>query len=134
MDKNSEKQKVGYVDGFVLVVPQEKTDAYKKMAKEGAKMWMKYGALGYKECMGDDLNLQQMGNQKTRSFIEMAKAKEGDTVWFSYIEYKSKAHRDAVNKKVMADMDKQAEKYKDMEMPFEMKKMAVGGFKVSVGF
>lgn len=133
MDKNSKKEKVGYVDGFVLVVPGDKTEAYKKMAKMGGNMWMKYGALGYKECMGDDLS-PQMGDQKIRSFVEMAKAKEGDTVWFSYIEYKSKSHRDAVNKKVMAEMDKQAEKYKDMEMPFDMKKMATGGFKVSVGF
>lgn len=134
MDKNIKKEKIGYVDGFVLVVPADKVEAYKKMAREGGKMWMKFGALGYRECMGDDLNPQEMGNQKTRSFIEMAKAKEGDTVWFSYIEYKSKAHRDAVNKKVMAEMGKQAEKYKDMEMPFEMKKMATGGFKVVVGF
>lgn len=106
MDKNLKKEKVGYVDGFVLVVPADKVDAYKKMAKSGGNMWMKHGALGYKECMGDDLNIQQMGNQKTRSFIETAKAKEGDTVWFSYIEYKSKSHRDAVNKKVMVEMEK----------------------------
>jgi len=121
--------KVGYVDGFVLVIPKKNVEAYRKMAKDGMKSWMKYGALSYKECIIDDAKPKHI----TFFFPKMAKAKPGETVWFSYIEYKSKKHRDQVNKKVMAEMDKDAEKYKDFEMPFDMKRMAFGGFKVEVG-
>lgn len=128
MAKNQSK----YVDGFVLVVPKSKTAAYRKMALEGKKMWKKFGALDYKECMGDDLTPPSMGEMKALSFNTLANAKEDEVVWFSYITFKSKAHRDQVNKKVMAEMDKMAEKYKDMEMPFDMKRMAYGGFKVVV--
>jgi|SRR3989344_1300085 len=124
--------KGNYVDGFVLVVPKNKTAVYRKMAKEGARMWKKYGALDYKECMGDDLNIKPMGGMSPLLFPKMTKAKKGEVVWFSYIVYKSRAHRDAVNKKVMADMSKYAEKHKDMSMPFDMKRMAYGGFKVIV--
>lgn len=122
------KQKQNYVDGFVFLVPKSKVPAYKKMAEEGAKMWKKYGALDYKECMIDDPKPPMI----TFTFPKMIKAKPNETIWFSYITYKSRAHRDQVNKKVMADMDKKAEEYKDMQMPFDMKKMAVGGFKVVV--
>jgi len=124
-------EKTNYVDGFVLVVPKDKVAEYKKMARGGAKIWKKYGALDYKECMGDDLN-PNMGEASSLTFIELAKVKNNETVWFSYITYKSKKHRDQVNKKVMAEMDKQAEKYKDIKMPFDIKRMAVGGFKVVV--
>ncbi len=120
-----------YVDGFVLVVPKDKVAEYRKMAKLGAKMWMKYGALDYKECMGDDLS-PNMGGMPVLTFTKMTKAKDDETVWFSYITFKSRAHRDQVNKKVMAEMDKDAKKQKDMSMPFDMKKMAYGGFKVEV--
>ncbi len=126
------KSKVGYVDGFVLVVPKAKREAYKKMAKEGAKMWMKAGALDYKECVGDDLE-PEMGDAKVMTFAKLAKPKEGEEVWFSFVSYKSRAHRDQVNKKLMAEMAMNAEKHKDMEMPFDMKRMAYGGFKVIVG-
>ena len=119
-----------YVDGFVLVVPKNKLSVYRKMAKDGKKMWLKYGALDYKECMGDDLKTKSMGGMKPRSFVEMAKAKKNETVWFSFIVYKSKKHRDQVNAKVMKQMEKEAEKYGDMKMPFDMKRMAYGGFKV----
>jgi uncharacterized protein YbaA (DUF1428 family) len=128
MPKKQEK----YVDGFVLVVPKNKVAVYRKMAEEGARMWKKFGALDYKECIGDDLNPKSMGGPKHLAFTGMAKAKSNETVWFSFITFKSRAHRDAVNKKVMAEMDAQAEKYKDMEMPFDMKRMAYGGFKVIV--
>lgn len=117
-----------YVDGFVLVIPKKNIAAYRKMAMEGAKMWMKYGALQYFECMGDDLNPYGKG-PKGLTFPELTKLKKNETVWFSFIVYKSKKHRDQVNKKVMAQMDKDAEKYKDMPMPFDMKRMAYGGFK-----
>lgn len=125
------KNKTKYVDGFVLVVPKDKVNAYRKMAEGGNKIWMKHGALDYKECMCDDLD-PNMGKMPTLTFPKMVKIKENETVWFSYITYKSRAHRDQVNKKVMAEMHKEAEKYKDMEMPFDMKRMAYGGFKVMV--
>ena len=126
------KIKVGYVDGFVLSVPKNKRDQYKKMAKEGAKMWLKAGALDYKECVADDME-PNMGEMKALTFIKLAKPKDGEEVWFSFISYKSRAHRDQVNKKVMAGMDKHAEQHKDMKMPFDVKRMAYGGFKVIVG-
>lgn len=123
-----------YVDGFVLVVPKKNVKAYQKMAKDGANMWMKAGALGYFECMGDDLkpNTGAPEGMRALTFPEMTKLKKGETVWFSFITYKDRKHRDKVNKKVMADMEKQAAKYKDMVMPFDMKRMAYGGFKVMV--
>lgn len=120
--------KTNYVDGFVLVVPKNKVAAYSKMAREACKIWKKYGALDYKECMLDDAKPKFI----TFFFPIMAKAKPNETVWFSYITYKSRSHRDQVNKKVMAEMHKQAEKHKDMSMPFDMKRMAYGGFKVIV--
>lgn len=121
-----------YVDGFVLVVPNDKTDEYKKMAEDGKATWMKFGALEYYECRGDDLVPQDMGGQKARAFPEMAGAKEGETVWFSFIVFKSKEHRDEVNAKVMEEMGKQMEGKQEMTMPFEMKRMAYGGFQVEV--
>ena len=106
------KNKQNYVDGFVLVIPKKNLDAYRKMAQQGAKMWMKHGALDYKECVGDDLS-PNMGGMKVLTFTKMTKARKDETVWFSYITYKSRAHRDQVNKKVMAQMDKDAKKHKD---------------------
>lgn len=123
--------KAKYVDGFVLVVPKNKIAAYRKMAQEGAKMWKKFGALDYKECIGDDVH-PKSGDVKALPFPRMTKAKKNETVWFSYITFKSRAHRDQVNKKVMAEMGKMAKKYKDMPMPFDMKRMAYGGFEVVV--
>lgn len=97
------------------------------MATEASKVWKKFGALNYKECVGQDLNPNTHGG-KMRGFKEMAKLKKGETVWFSYIEYKSKTHRDQVNKKVMAFFDKKYANAKDFSMPFDMKRMAYGGF------
>lgn len=121
-----------YVDGFVLVVPNDKAEAYKKMAEDGRDTWLKNGALEYYECRGDDLIPQEMGGEKAQAFPEMAGATLDETVWFSFIVFKSKAHRDEVNAKVMAEMNNQADKYKDMAMPFDMKRMAYGGFQVEV--
>jgi uncharacterized protein YbaA (DUF1428 family) len=113
-----------YVDGFVVVEPKNKVKAYKKIAAEGGKIWMKHGALDYKECIIDDPNPAWVH----LTFPKMAKLKPSETVWFSYITYKSKAHRDAVNKKVMKDpyMNPDDEAKKKMEMPFDMKRMAYG--------
>jgi uncharacterized protein YbaA (DUF1428 family) len=121
-----------YVDGFVLVVPKDKVEDYKEMAKGGRDSWMKHGALAYYECQGNDLVPQEMGDQKARVFTEMAGATEGDTVWFSFIIFKSKEHRDEVNARVMEEMNEQMKEYEDMKMPFDMKKMAYGGFQVEV--
>lgn len=124
------KNKTTYVDGFVLVVPKKNVAKYRKMAMDASKIWLKYGALSYKECMLDDKKPKWV----TFTFSMMAKAKPNETVWFSYIEYKSKAHRDQVNKKVMKLMEEQYGKPEDQmkEMPFDMKRMAYGGFNVMV--
>lgn len=116
---------MSYVDGFVLPVPRNKVNAYRKMAQIGYKTWMKHGALDYKECVGEDLNTKW-----GVSFRKLARAKSGDTVILATIVFKSRAHRDAVNKKVMKEMEKAGEM---PEMPFDMRKMAYGGFKTIVG-
>jgi uncharacterized protein YbaA (DUF1428 family) len=121
-----------YVDGFVLVVPKDKVEEYKKMAEGGRDSWMKHGALAYFECRGDDLKQNEMGEEKTRAFDELAGAKSDETVWFSFIIFKSKEHRDEVNAKVMAEMNEQMKEYEDMKMPMDMKRMAYGGFQVEV--
>jgi len=121
-----------YIDGFVLVVPKKKLAEYRKMAQLGKKMWLKHGALDYKECVGDDLKPKPMGDMKPRSFMEMAKAKPGETVLFSFIVYKSKKHRDAVNARVMKDPAMNDPQWKDKPMPFDMKRFAYGGFAVLV--
>ena len=121
-----------YVDGFVLVVPKDKIEEYKKMAEGGRDVWMKCGALEYYECRGDDLVPQEMGGEKARAFPEMTGAQDDETVWFSFIVFKSKVHRDEVNARMMEEMNKQMEGNEDMSTPFEMKRMAYGGFQVEV--
>lgn len=121
-----------YVDGFVLVVPKGKEDEYQKMAEMGRDSWMKHGALQYFECRGDDLKPQQMGPEKSRAFDEMAGATETENVWFSFIVFKSKEHRDEVNAKVMKEMEDSYDESVPFEMPNDMKKMAYGGFAVAV--
>ncbi len=121
-----------YVDGFVLVVPKGKEVEYEKMAKDGRDSWMKHGALQYFECRGDDLKQNEMGDEKSRAFAEMAGASDDENVWFSFIVFESKEHRDEVNKKVMEEMDATYADQPDFEMPTDMKKMAYGGFEVVV--
>ncbi len=120
-----------YVDGFVLVVPKGKEAEYQKMAEMGRDSWMKHGALQYFECRGDDLGQQEMGPVKSRAFTEMAGANADENIWFSFIIFKSKAHRDEVNKKVMAEMNAM-DVGDNFEMPSDMTKMAYGGFEVVV--
>lgn len=121
-----------YVDGFVLVVPKGKEADYQKMAEEGRDLWMKYGALQYFECRGDDLKQQEMGDEKSRAFKDMAGANDEENVWFSFIVFNSKEHRDEVNKKVMEEMNELYKDKTDFEMPTDMKKMAYGGFEAVV--
>src|SRR5262245_34734810 len=116
---------MSYVDGFVFVVPRKNLAAYRKMAALGARIWLKHGALQYIEAAGDDLKVMK----GLLSFPKLVRLKPGETVWFSFIRYRSKAHRDKVNAKVMKDSSMgQAPK----EMPFDTKRMAYGGFKALV--
>lgn len=118
-----------YVDGFVIAIPKKNKDAYLKMAKEGMAAWKKFGALDYKECMLDDAKPNEF---LTLTFPQLMQTKPSETVWFSFVTYKSKKHRDEVNAKVMEYFGK---KYsdEDMKMPFDMKRFTTAGFTVEVG-
>ena len=110
-----------YVDGFVVAVPEKNLAEYKKMARKAGKIWMEHGALSYIECVGDDVPVG-----KVTSFTKAVNLKRGETVVFSWITYKSKRDRDAVNKKVLADPRVQM----DMKnAPFDASRMIYGGFK-----
>jgi uncharacterized protein YbaA (DUF1428 family) len=115
-----------YVDGFVLPVPTKNIEAYRKMSKAAGKIWREHGAIEYVEAVGDDLDVK-FGV----SFKKMMKPKPGETVVFSFIVYKSRAHRDKVNAKVMADprMDKMMG---SGPPPFDFKRMLYGGFQAIV--
>lgn len=121
-----------YVDGFVLVIPKGKAEEYRIMAEQGRDSWMKHGALAYYECRGEDLKQQEMGPDQSRSFREMTGAEDGDDVWFSFIVFESRQHRDEVNKKVMEEMDEAYSEQSDFVPPFAMSQMAYGGFEVLV--
>jgi uncharacterized protein YbaA (DUF1428 family) len=121
-----------YVDGFVIVVPEKNLPAYRKMAEEAGKIWKKYGALEYIESVGEDLNPNVPAEMKGITFPQMTGAKSGETVIFSYILFNSRQHRDEVNAKVMKDPFMTAPQQKDQEMPFDIKRMAYGGFNVIV--
>ena len=113
-----------YVDGYVLPVPKKNLQAYRRTAQMAGKVWRKHGALDYKECVGDDLKTQW-----GTPFPRMMKLKPGEVVVFSYIVFKSRAHRDRVNAKVMKEMEKMCE---SKDMPFDVKRMVYGGFKTLV--
>ena len=121
-----------YVDGFVLVVPDNKVAEYTKMAEEGRNSWMKHGALSYFECKGDDLTTRDSGGGKPLEFTQLANSKPGENVWFSFIVFESKKHRDEVNKKVMDEMNEKYKDAKDFSMPFDMQRFTYGGFEVAV--
>ena len=117
---------MAYVDGYVLPVAKKHLETYRRMARLAGKVWRDHGALEYRECVGEDLKVK-MG----LPFPRLAKTKPGETVVFSWIVYKSRAHRDQVNKKVMAD-PRMAKMMDSKKMPFEVKRMAYGGFEVIV--
>ncbi|MBC7852958.1 MAG: DUF1428 domain-containing protein [Pirellulaceae bacterium] len=119
---------MSYVDGFVLAVPKKNLKAYTKMASAAGKIWIEHGALEYRECAGDDLDVK-MGV----SFSKMTKVKPGETVVFAWIVYKSRAHRDKVNAKVMKD-PRMGQMMEGKEMPFDMKRMSYGGFTTLVNY
>ena len=115
-----------YVDGFVFTVPKKNLAQYKKMAQLGAKVWMDHGAVSYRECVGDDLKVK-FG----LPFTQLTKSKPSEIVCFSWIEYKSRAHRDKVNAKVMKD-PRLTGSCDSKNMPFDCQRMVYGGFKVLV--
>lgn len=115
---------MSYVDGFLLPIPEKNVEEYRRLARTAAKVWIEHGALEYRECAGDDLQVP-MGVP----FSKLLKLKPGETVIFAWIVYKSRAHRDRVNAKVMKDP--RMAKMPD-PMPFNPKRMAYGGFKVII--
>jgi uncharacterized protein YbaA (DUF1428 family) len=115
-----------YVDGYVLPVPKKNLPAYRRMARKSGKIWREHGALEYRECAGDDLDVK-FGVPFTRQM----KAKPGETVVFAWIVFKSRADRDRVNAKVMKD-PRLAEMMDLKAMPFDCKRMVYGGFKILV--
>ena len=115
-----------YVDGFVVPVPKKSVQAYRRMAQKAGRIWREHGALGFVECVADDVKVG-----KVTSFPQSVKLKAGEPVVFSWITYKSRAHRDRVNKKVMADP--RLNEMMDLKgMPFDAKRMIYGGFVVLV--
>jgi uncharacterized protein YbaA (DUF1428 family) len=117
---------MAYVDGYVLPVPKKNLQAYRRMAQKAGKIWREHGALEFRECVGDDLNVK-MGVP----FPRMIKLKPGETVVFSWIRFKSRAHRDRANAKVMKD-PRIASMMDTKALPFDAKRMLYGGFKVLV--
>ncbi len=115
-----------YVDGFVVPVPKRNLDAYRRMARKAGKVWREHGALEYRECIADDLNVNGMV-----PFTRGVKAKPGETVVLAWIVFKSRAHRDRVNAKVMKD-PRLANMMDPKSMPFDQTRMVYGGFKILV--
>jgi uncharacterized protein YbaA (DUF1428 family) len=114
-----------YVDGYVLTVPKKKVEQCRRIAKLAGKVWRDHGALEYHECVGEDMN-----NKCGIAFPKLMKLKPGEVVVFSWITFKSRAHRDRVNKKVHGD--KRLAAMANEPMPFDMKRMAYGGFSAIV--
>ena len=117
---------MAYVDGFIVPVPRKKLQAYRNMARKAGKVWREHGAIEFRECVADDVKVG-----KRTSFPRSVKLKAGETVFFSYIVYKSEADRNRVNKKVMKDK-RLASMMDPKGMPFDAKRMIYGGFKVVV--
>lgn len=118
---------MAYADGFLMPVPKKNLKAYAAISRKAATVWREHGALDYKECVGDDLAVQGMAR-----FPDLVKPRRGETIVFSWILFKSRAHRDRVNAKVMKDPRMDA-MMKPGAMPFDVKRMAYGGFRVFVG-
>lgn len=117
---------MAYVDGFIVPVPKNKLQAYRKIASKAGKIWKEHGALEFRECVADDVKVG-----KRTSFPRSVKRKANETVMFSYIVFKSRADRDRVNKKVMKDK-RLAPMMDPKNMPFDPRRMIYGGFKVLV--
>jgi uncharacterized protein YbaA (DUF1428 family) len=113
-----------YADGFVIPLPKKNVEAYRRMARKAGKIWMEHGALEYRECVGEDLDVR-LGTP----FPRAVKVEPGETVVFAWIVYRSRAHRDRVNAKVMKDPRMHEP---PQEMPFDDKRMVYGGFEILV--
>src|SRR4030095_4649339 len=122
---HNEEDEMAYVDGFVVPVPKKKVESYRRLARKAGKIWREHGALDFKECIADDVKVG-----KLTSFPRSVKLKPSETVVFSWITYKSRAHRDRVNAKVMKD--KRIAGMDPKDMPFDGKRMIYGGFKIIV--
>jgi uncharacterized protein YbaA (DUF1428 family) len=114
-----------YADGFVLPLPKRNLDTYRRQARKAGKIWREHGALEYRECLADDVQVGEL-----TSFPRSVNRKRGETVVFSWIVFKSRAHRDRVNAKVMKDP--RIANMPVQSMPFDVKRMVYGGFKVLV--
>ena len=117
---------MSYVDGFVVPVPKKARAAYLRMARKSGRVWRDHGALQYVECVADDVKWG-----KRTSFPRSVKRKESETVWFSFVVYKSRRHRDQVLKKVMKDK-RLASMWDPKRLPFDARRMIYGGFKTMV--
>ena len=118
---------MSYVDGYVLPVPKANLEAYKEVANKMGAIWMEHGALAYKECIADDV----VPEHGEANFLDVSGAEEGDTVIFAYVVFKSREHRDEVNKKAMED-PRAKESCDDESNIFDVKKMIVGGFETFI--
>jgi uncharacterized protein YbaA (DUF1428 family) len=117
---------MAYVDGFVLPIPKKNQAAYRSIARKAGRIWREHGALEYRECMGEDVK-----PGKWTSFPQSVNLKAGEVVWFSWIVFKSRKHRDQVNARVMKD-PRLAGSMDPSKMPFDGKRMVYGGFEVKV--
>lgn len=113
-----------YVDGFLTPVPKKNAAAYRRLARQAGKIWREHGALEYRECVGEDVK-----PGKVTSFPRSVKLKQGEEVWFSWIVYRSRAHRDRVNARVMKDPRLQMD---PKRMPFDGRRMIWSGFEIAV--
>jgi uncharacterized protein YbaA (DUF1428 family) len=119
---------MAYVDGFLLALPKKNVQLYRRISQKAGKIWRSHGALEYRECVGDDIKPKKgMG----MPFARTVRLKPGETVVFSWIVYRSRAQRDSVNAKVMKD-PRMTKMMEEGPMPFDVKRMAYGGFKVIV--
>jgi uncharacterized protein YbaA (DUF1428 family) len=121
-----EEDGMPYVDGFLLPVPKRNRERYRKMSREAGKVWMDHGALAYHECVADDVSWG-----KTTSFPRGVKLRKGEEVWFSWIVYKTRKHRDRVNARAIKD-PRLAHMMDPKAMPFDSKRMVFGGFRMLV--
>ncbi|QCJ45882.1 DUF1428 domain-containing protein [Haloprofundus sp. MHR1] len=121
-----------YVDGYVLPVPSDKIEEYREMAAEAGKIWIDHGALQYFECVGDDL-APDMGDVELATFPDLVAADQNETVIFAFVVYESRKHRDEVNAAVHEEMEA-IEGADEIEMPFDVARMAYGGFEALVEY
>lgn len=120
-----------YIDGFLLALPKKNVDAYRRWARRAGKVWRKHGALEVKECVADQLTGPDSTGKVGSPFPRMMRLERGETVFFSYVVFKSRAHRDRVTAKVQKDPHS-VEIMDPANMPFDPQRMAYGGFRVMV--